>query len=412
MKLPGNLHLTYCSNIHPGESWEEVRKNLGIYLPNIRKQLCPEQPFGVGLRLSDQAARTLGEPAALLEFEQFLAREDCYVFTLNGFPYGVFHHARVKEEVYLPDWRDTERLEYTNRMAAILARLLPEEEGLEGSVSTVPGAFKGALENTAESGEYRRVMARNMLAHAAELHRIREQTGKTITLALEPEPCCMIETVEEAVDFFQDYLHSPTLQIELANILKVSQQEAEAITKRHIGLCYDACHMAVEFEDIATSLRTLQEAEIKICKFQISSALALQFERGDGQPEKLLRPFVESTYLHQVVERSPGGMTRYVDLPEALADAENTQSDGEELGEPVEWRVHFHVPVFLDQMENFGTTQSQLGELLELIRSGSHCPYLEVETYTWDVLPEQYRTDELSAAIIRELEWVKKRITP
>lgn len=411
MKLPDHFHLTYCSNIHPGESWEEVRRNLGEFLPKIRARFSPDGAFGVGLRLSAQAAERLAEPEVMEEFQAFLRAEQCYVFTLNGFPYGVFHHARVKEEVYLPDWKDEERLEYTNRLAGIMAQLLPSDPGLEGSVSTVPGAFKAEVNGEEDVTR----MARQMLRHAAELHAIRERTGKIVTLALEPEPCCYIETVAEAVDFFRDYLLAPALLAELAENLDVTPERAETIVREHIGLCYDACHMAVEFEDTEQALATLAAAGIKICKFQISSALKLSYRRGDGRPARTLSDFAESTYLHQVVERTAAGLVRYTDLPESLASEQEagiaTRQTGEQ-GEPVEWRVHFHVPIFLEEMRNFQTTQSELIELLERLKVNTPCPYLEVETYTWEVLPPEYRSADLADDIVRELEWVKQILAP
>lgn len=407
MKLPGGYHLTYCSNIHPGETWEEVRRNLGAYLPVVRGRICPGEPFGVGLRLSAEAAETLEAPETLAEFQAFLAAENCYVFTINGFPYGVFHRARVKEEVYLPDWKAEERLEYSNRCARLLAALLPDEPGLEGSVSTVPGAFKGEVAGEEDA----RQMARLMLRHVAELHRIHQETGKVITLALEPEPCCYIETVAEAVGFFSDFLFAPDMLSALSGELGIPAREAEGLARRHIGLCYDACHMAVEYEDAAGALAAIKKAGIKICKFQISSALKLAFQRGDGRARESLTPFVESTYLHQVVEKSGRGLSRYVDLPEGL-DEEARLAAGDRAGEALEWRVHFHVPIFLGEMKSFLTTQEQLQELIEQLKQDKTCPYLEVETYTWDVLPPEYRTEEMSEAIVRELEWVKERMGP
>lgn len=406
MKLPGGYHLTYCTNIHPGETWEEVRRNLETFLPQVRAGLGCQGAFGIGLRLSAQASEALDAPGALARFQEFLAANNAYIFTINGFPYGPFHGTRVKEEVYLPDWLDEERLAYTNRLARQLAALLPDDPGLEGSVSTVPGAFKTRVRGV----EDERRIASRLLRHAAELHRLRRETGKTITLALEPEPCCHIETVDEAVAFFNTHLFAgPTLE-GWAGEMGVPRHEALEIARRHIGLCYDACHMAVEFEEAGTSLRRLRQAGIRICKFQISSALKLRFRRGDGRPQALLGPFAESTYLHQTVARATSGITRYTDLPEAMAEEERLARSSP--GEPVEWRVHFHVPIFLEEMRHFQTTQGELAELLEHLRRNPVCPYLEVETYTWDVLPPEYRTLALPAAIARELAWVRDRMAP
>ena len=407
MKLSGDFHLTYCSNIHPGETWEEVRRNLADYLPGIRRQLCPDALFGVGLRLSAQAAADLDTPERLEELKSFLTAGSCYVFTLNGFPYGLFHRTRVKEEVYLPDWKHEERLRYTNSLARIMAALLPDEPGLEGSVSTVPGAFKSEVNGPADVEQ----MARLMLRHVAELHRLSTSTGKTITLALEPEPCCYLETVAEVVAFFADHLFSASLLGELAGELGMPLAQAEEVARRHLGLCYDACHAAVEYEDTSQALAAIEAAGIKICKFQISSALKLNCRRGEGDAEAALSPFAEGTYLHQVVEKSDAGLTRFTDLPLAFEhDRQAATESG--TGEPIEWRVHFHVPVFLEQMKDFATTQDDLIVLLEHIKAGTRCPYLEVETYTWDVLPAEYRAVDVSTAIVRELEWVKDRLSP
>ena len=179
----GRGHLTYCSNIHPGESWAEVRANLERYVPAVRDQLAPGKPFGVGLRLSAQSARELSVASAMEEFRDFLARNRLYVFTLNGFPYGTFHGARVKEDVYLPDWRDDERLRYTDQLADLLVQLLPP--GMEGSISTVPGAFKPSVKDDADVER----MSANMLRHVAHLIDLEARTGVRIALALEPEPC-------------------------------------------------------------------------------------------------------------------------------------------------------------------------------------------------------------------------------
>ena len=188
MKLGAGIHLTYCSNIHPGESWAEVRGNLARYVPAVRDRLIPEGEFGIGLRLSARAAEELSAPGALDELRQFLARERLYVFTLNGFPYGTFHGTRVKDEVYLPDWRDPQRLRYTNQLADLLAALLPDgsaaDRAIEGSVSTVPGAYKPALGGPQDVAR----MVDHLLQHVAHLVALRAHSGRSIALALEPEP--------------------------------------------------------------------------------------------------------------------------------------------------------------------------------------------------------------------------------
>jgi hypothetical protein len=409
MKISNRFHLTYCSNIHPGETWAEVRRNLETYLPEVRQQLAVDGPFGIGLRLSAAAAEVLEQPDQLREFQEFLCSGNYYVFTINGFPYGMFHGTRVKENVYLPDWMEIRRLEYTNRLAGILAALLPEDPDLEGSVSTAPGAFKERVRSEIDV----RRMAESMLSHAMELVSIRKQTGKTIGLAIEAEPCCHMETIDEVRDFFSNYLFNPDI------IEAVTQKEGRSLSlhdvRRHVGVCFDACHMAVEYEDPADALRRLKEAGIRILKFQISAALQFRHRVGDGEPEKKLTPFAESTYLHQVVQKGASGFVRFTDLPDALAaEGQGTDRPGGisalEAAEEREWRIHFHIPIFLNEMEGFGTTQGYLASLVELIKRDKACPYLEVETYTWDVLPAEYKTVNTATAVARELLWIRERL--
>lgn len=403
MKLGAGVHLTYCSNIHPGESWAEVRANLGRFVPAVRARVAPDEPFGVGLRLSARAADELWAPAALAELRAFLARERLYVFTINGFPYGTFHGTRVKEEVYLPDWRDAERLRYTNRLADLLAALLPGDpsaEGLEGSVSTVPGAFKPALGGRADVER----MVEHLLQHVAHLVALRARTGRVVTLALEPEPHCFLETTAEAAAFFADELFAPAAVERLATLAGLTPAEAAQALHRHLGLCLDLCHAAVEFEDAAASLAALDAAGIRIAKIQVSCGLRLP--TLDAESLAALRQFDDPVYLHQVVQRAAtGGMTRFVDLAAAF-DAPPDPNAGHE------WRVHFHVPVFLERVPPFASTQPFVRDVLARQRAQPLTPHLEVETYTWNVLPAALRTDSVDAAIARELAWVRRELAP
>ncbi len=384
-------HLTYCSNIHPGESWAEVRANIERYFPTVRDRVAPETLFGVGLRLSARAARELGEGNALAEFREFLARNKLYVFTINGFPYGVFHGTRVKEEVYLPDWRDEERLRYTDELADLLVQLLPE--GVEGSISTVPGAFKPAMQGEADV----ETIADNMLRHVAKLVEIKRRSGHRIALAIEPEPYCFLETIEESVHFFRQHLFSADAVRRLCELTGLDHKAATAALSEHIGLCLDLCHAAVEFEDPAGCIRELQEAGIRVAKMQISAGLRLP--ELTQKAVNALKQFDDPVYLHQVVEQGPGGVKRYADLPDALATA-NGKADGRE------WRVHCHVPIFMDNLGEFSSTRAFISEVLAIHKRQPVSAQLEVETYTWNVLPEHLRAGGMELAVARELNWV------
>ncbi len=396
MKVGDRFHLTYCSNIHAGEAWAEVDRALRASLPAIRDQLSAAGPFAIGLRLSARAAEALEQPAALAEFRAFLEAGDYYVPTINGFPYGAFHGQRVKEQVYLPDWRDPARVAYTNRLASLLAAMMASRPGDEGSVSTVPGAFKGHLHSAADA----HAIADGMLEHAAHLVRLRGETGITIALAVEPEPACFIETTAEAVDFFTRHLFDD------AAVASFARRRGCALTaddvRRHVGVCFDACHMAVEFEDPAAALASLAAAGIRVPKFQISSALRVTDPAEGSRGRAALSRFAEDTYLHQVVQCSHGHLDRFTDLPDALSAGDQHRGR--------EWRVHFHVPIFLARMGDLDTTQPYLESVLDLVKQmpGSTC--LEVETYTWDVLPAEYRTVDMNAAIARELAWARARL--
>jgi len=276
-----------------------------------------------------------------------------------------------------------------------LARLLADGGIAEGSVSTVPGAFKGHLHDAGDA----RAIAFGVFEHAAHLARLREETGVIVVLAIEPEPACFIETTAEAVAFFSNYLfdEGTVAQWRRERDTMLSADEV----RRHVGVCVDACHMAVEFEDAAAALAALADAGIRVPKFQISSALRVAAPMPGSPGRAALERFADDVYLHQVVARSRGRLTRFVDLPEALS-ANPVAGD--------EWRVHYHVPVFLPRMGDLETTQPELQALLDVVKGRDEAACLEVETYTWDVLPPEYRAVDMSAAIARELAWTRDRL--
>lgn len=396
MNLGGGVHLTYCSNIHPGETWPEVRANLERYVPAVRGAVAPGGEFGIGLRLSARAAADLADARTFDEFNEFLSRERLYVFTLNGFPYGAFHGTRVKDDVYLPDWRDAERLRYTNALADLLARLLPE--GMEGSVSTVPGAYKSALRDASDAEH----IAENLLRHVAHLVEIQRRTGRTIALALEPEPCCFLETIEESVAFFERHLFDAAAVRRLGELVGLARGPAAEALHRHVGICLDVCHAAVEFEDPALCAKQLATRGIRIPKLQISAGLRIP--RLTPEALAALRPYEDAVYLHQVVERSPAGLRRFNDLSDAFGSLNEGIRDSE-------WRVHFHVPVFIEELGTFSSTQFFIREVLAAHRREPISPHLEVETYTWGVLPPHLRTSAVEQAVARELGWVLGQLT-
>jgi sugar phosphate isomerase/epimerase len=375
-------HLTYCTNIHPGATWEEAYGNLKRFLPRVKQRVAPGAPLGVGLRLSAAAAATLREEAALADFQQWLAEHDLYVFTLNGFVYGPFHDDPVKDRVFEPDWRNEARVTYTLDLIDILAALLPD--GMRGSISTSPLSYKPWFTDGAGLADAQAGSARNLAAIARRLERVEADTGRLIQLGLEPEPDGLVETTDELVRYFEE---------------RLLRNGDERIVRRYLGICFDTCHASVQYEDPLRSLARLRSAGIAITKVQVSAALAA------GSPvegKAALASLADPVYLHQVRERSRQGVMRgFHDLSQAL----------ESLGggrRPQEWRVHFHVPLFARHYGSLTSTSADTRASVEHCLAHGLSDHLEIETYTWAVLPPELQRD-LVSSIAGEFDWVLNR---
>ncbi len=394
------LELTYCANIHPGETLTKVAENLRTHAVAVKQEVSPDAPMGVGLRLSRRAADALTEkPGRLKRFRRLLDKCGLYAFTINGFPYGNFHRQRVKDQVYKPDWRTPERRIYTERLASILAQLLPE--GAEGSISTSPVSYKPWLQDQTRRDEALRMGAEQLADVAFQLFAQRQRTGQRIHVGIEPEPDCLIENTAETVSFFKEWLWRHGTR-HLRQRRGINMRQAEDLLREHIRLCYDTCHFAVEFESPPEALAAFDAAGVRLGKIQISAALRVPLDEPGAATRRTLaealEPFAESTYLHQVAARSAtGALHRYRDLPDALPHLPTDEAE--------EWRIHYHVPVFIDRFPHFRSTQEDIAATLaHVVREGS-CPHLEIETYTWEVLPEPLKADVVSS-IAREYAWV------
>jgi hypothetical protein len=420
-----STHLSYCTNIHAGNAWSDVLPELQRQLPRVRSAMHYDKPMGIGLRLSRNSVDSLQDPDVLAEFQSWLTANNHYVFTINGFPYGVFHGERVKEDVYKPDWTEDARLEYTCLLADTLVKLNPPDD--YGSISTLPGTYKDWI----MPGTEQRI-SQNLIKAVAHCVKLKQNTGVTIALALEPEPCCLLETYSESIDFFNKYLFAGDAVESLAKQTGLNTSDATAAMHTHIGICYDVCHSAVEFENPAHAIARLQSAGIDIIKIQLSSALEIPCV-NEASVRQLSR-FDEPVYLHQVIEQRGDSLTRYNDMNAAITslrhrlESRSTMDPSLQMamtgdfgtiarqffapiGEPdPTWRIHFHVPVFIDKTEHFSTTQANLSQVLQLQKMSGFCRHLEVETYTWDVLPKAYRTQSVSQAIAREVDWVRERL--
>jgi hypothetical protein len=379
MKLANNSHLAYCTNIHRGSSWAETLDSLDRYTMKVRDRVCPDDEYAIGLRLSASAARQLSDSANLLEFQRWLEKRKCYVFTINGFPYGDFHGTRVKEEVYRPDWTSSDRVDYTKSLFDLLCQIAPP--GMEGSVSTVPGSFKRFI----SSEDQLVAMRKNLAECALHIDALSSKSGRDLHLGLEPEPLCLFETSAETVSFFDA-------------LLAAEVGDKDVLLKR-LGVNYDACHLAVEYETAEESLGRLVDAGIRISKIHLSSALKVS--DFSESTLKTLGGFCEEVYLHQVVARTgTDPLVRYEDLDVALA----ARASGEDRAD--EWRIHFHIPLHSSPGVPLESTSDQISSVLDIVKgSPDMCRHFEMETYTWEVLPGGLGAVDVVDQLVREYDW-------
>jgi hypothetical protein len=383
--------LTYCSNIHPGESWEQHFKQLQIHIPLIKKQV------NASLRLSNMASLDLIKEENILSFINWLEANNCYVFTINGFPYGGFHNTIVKEQVHAPDWTTQDRVGYTIRLAEILSRLLPEN--MEGGISTSPLSYR-YWHSTAQWDEVFEITTSHMLEVVQKLIEIKNNTGKTIHIDIEPEPDGLLESGIEFIKWYEEYLMPLGLSL-LSNHFGWKKEKSEEKLREHVQLCYDICHFAVGYEDHHQVTDLLKKNNLRIGKIQVSAALKAAIPAKVGERKSVIEAFQqfnESTYLHQVIAKQKNGeYKKYPDLPEAIQQADDPST--------IEWRSHFHVPLFVG---NYGVLQSTQQDIITVLNIHKQQPltsHLEIETYTWDVLPDELKLP-ITDSIIREMEWV------
>lgn len=366
------MHLSYCTNVHPAEDLEGVVRQLDVYAGPARTAAGLET-VGVGLWIPrDLAARLVASREDRAVLRAALERNGLEVRTLNAFPYAAFHAEVVKLDVYRPDWTTPERLAYTVDCARILADLLPA--GADGSISTLPLGWRegwGAEQDAAA--------VRQLALLVAELRELRRSTGHAIRLAIEPEPGCILDTVEDVVA----WLH-PRIGL---------------VDPAYVGVCLDTCHLAVSFADPGAAVRRIRDAGLRVVKVQASAALHVE-DPADPAARAAVGAFVEKRYLHQTRENGADGVLRVDDLPEAL---DTLPGDGP-------WRVHFHVPLHHRPAAPLSATTAVLAEAVSAVDAA--WPYdeihLDVETYTWAVLADA--PSDLSVGIGAELAWAAEHL--
>jgi hypothetical protein len=397
MKLSGTLgHLTYSTLVHAGDNWDQMRASVEEFVPKVKRRLGVEGKFGVSLRISGDSQKTLSESAqARFDLKKFLDGEGLYVFTINAFPYGPFKGQRVMERVYEPDWTTNQRVEYTKSIADILVDITDADTS--PSIQTAPLAF---APNVSDENYIARFTT-SVFEVLAHLYHLEARTGRRVKLSIEPEPACYLETTDETVAFFKERMHAPAGVAELAKIAQIPLSEAEGAIKRYLGIVFDIGHQSVGFEDIPQSLEKLVNAGIPIFKLQEAAALWVESLSLDIIPE--LRRFTDTIYLSQTSLKTAEGIVKYLNLGEALDAYEANPV-------PTEMRTHFHVPVFLEEIGPFKTTRFAVQQALAMHRKQPLSDHLEIETYTWDVLPAELKTGDIVDYVSRELEFVMKEL--
>lgn len=378
------IRIGYCTNVHAGATLDAMQRELEMHATRVREIICPQGVLEIGLWLSAPAAEELLAGDGIARFRDWLDERGLRVFTMNGFPFGNFHGAVVKHRVYEPSWAEPNRATYTMNLARILAGLL--DAGERASISTLPIGWPGppckAVDLNLAAVQLNRI--------AAALREVHEETGRFITIDLEPEPGCLLDTAEKTIDWFTNHLTGDTC-------------------RKHLGVCHDICHAAVMFEDQTTMFTRYRNAGMMVNKIQVSNAPCAHLA-AFSDVERLemfaaLREFEEPRYLHQTSVRENGRTILYEDLPIARAHHESLDRLGDE------WRVHFHVPIYLEWLGRIGTTRATIHECLRAMQILPNQPVLEIETYAWDVLSAEHRGDTLAEDIARELVWLREQFS-
>jgi len=385
----------YCTNVHAGRDFANVLENLTQFCSPVREQVAPNGKLGVGLWFSEVSAIQALQPENLTLLQRKLIELNLVPFTFNGFPQGDFHSQVVKHRVYQPTWWQPERLAYTRHLIRLLDSLLPA--GQIGSISTLPISWG----QPSPTQDQLKLAAANLVAVAEELHQLFETSGRTIVLAIEPEPGCYLTDSASFRRFYKEYLCS-----------KAGSSRVHSSVQSHLTLCHDICHAAVMFEDQAYELGQLKNDGIAIGKIQVSSAIRACWRDMDVEARaeaiEQLKSFAEDRYLHQTHIRGNANQASVLieDLPAALKDV-TFQSDFSD-----EWRIHFHVPIYLKEFGRLRSTQDEILNSVRILREPemeclNFTGHWEVETYAWGVLPPALRQSSLSQGISMEINWLQ-----
>jgi hypothetical protein len=373
-----------------------MKNSLVTFVPEVKKRFSPDAPMGVSLRLANASVEELfAKPEERTWLKKFLEDNNLYIFTVNAFPYGPFKGEIVKERVYEPDWTTEARTKYTMHIADILAEVT--NQPVEPTIQTAPLAYRPK----ANTPEFLANFNENIYRVIAHLMNLEKRTGRRIKLAVEPEPYCFLETIPETVQWFNEKIYSLAAAERISKLSGEPLSEVFGATRRYLGVVLDICHQSVAFESIADDIDQLSQAGIPI--FKLQEAAALRVDQVDAEIVTELKKYTGTIYLSQTTELRNGVITRYLNLEDAIAAWESDPG-------PREWRTHFHVPVFLQDLGPFQTTRSGIDDALRIHARTPLSTHLEIETYTWDVLPEHLKTGDITEYVVRELEYVRDEL--
>ncbi|MEM0925804.1 MAG: metabolite traffic protein EboE [Planctomycetota bacterium] len=393
--------LSYCTNVHAGIDLDSIEGNLDQFATEVRQRLAESHGIarlGVGLWIPDLASRQL-TGSRLDAFKEFIESRQFEALTINGFPFDNFHGQHVKQRVYLPTWAEADRLDYTCRLAEILSAILPAEQML-GSISTLPLGWPDNpfADSPSEGKQPITEVAGSKLRELARfLKSLHERCGKKIVVAIEPEPGCWLDTADDVIQFFDREL-------------------ADAKDRDYISVCHDICHSVVMNESQRDVLRRYKNAGVPIGKVQVSSAIVVPWDEIDVSEHavtlKQLREFAEDRYLHQTGRIDQSG---HFDLSEDLPDLLRSVDDPASPITDRSWRIHFHVPIFLESFGRLKTSRSAVLDCVEALSEpdieANFTGHLEVETYAWTVLPPEWRQRGLAADIAGEVGWLQDQLS-
>lgn len=404
------VRLAYCLNLHPSEDLDGLLGGLRSITCPLRDRLeasgASTSDFGVGMYLPARVASHLASDGGREDLERLaeeLAAQRLDPFTANAFPFGGFHDEGLKERVFRPTWMEPERLRFTLDVARISARLLRGRIGPDEhlSISTHCGGFGTDL---ADEGDRDRV-ADGFLRAALELARLEDQGAPRTVLSLEPEPRSACGNTADLVPLRS---RLATRCEPMAKATGVPVATVESALARHLGTCLDACHAAVEFEAPESALADATDRGTPLGKLQFTNALRLVNPAANPTGRAALEALAEPVFLHQVTGGGPeGARHQAADLPELSALLRRDDADARAWLDCDEWRCHFHVPVDLESLAEapispsssptraptgLGTTRDLGDTLLDHVLGnpetwGLRDLHLEIETYTWSVLP-------------------------